>query len=74
MTGVRYVFSWIAMFAVVGFLFWILNEIIILFIPHAETGTPLTLSNYLWDGSLIILLVLSIFWLFRKLKEWDVVR
>jgi len=74
MTSVRYVFSWIAMFAVIGFLFWILNEIRVLFRPYGETGDVLTLANFLWDGSLLIIAVLSIFWLLRKMKEWEVVR
>lgn len=73
-TGVRYVFSYLAMFAVIGFLFWILNEIILLFKPQSETGNVFDLANFLWGGSLVLILVLSTFWLFRKLKEWEVVR
>ena len=74
MTAVRYVFSYIAMFAVIGFLWWIVDPIVILFRPYAETGAALTLANYLWDGLLIVILVFSTFWLIRKLKEWQVVR
>lgn len=74
MTSVRYVFSWIAMFAVVGFLFWILNEIVILFRPYSTGGSIHNMANYFWDGSLLIIAVLSIFWLLRKMKEWEVIR
>ena len=74
MTSVRTVFTYLAAFMVMGFLYWILNEIIIMFRPHSETGTVFTLTNYLWDGLLLIFMVFGTFWLIRKLKEWEVVR
>ena len=74
MTAVRHIASFIAMFAVIGLLFWFLNELVILFRQHSETGVVYDLSYYLWDGSLILIAVFATFWLIRKLKEWEVVR
>lgn len=73
-TGVKHVFSYLAAFAVMGFLFWILNEIVLLFKSYSETGNAYDIANFLWGGVLLVFLVLSTFWLIRKLKEWEVVR
>jgi len=73
-TSVKHVLSYLIMFATVGFIYWILNEIVSLFRPLSETGDVYNLANFLWYGSLILLAVLSTYWLIRKIKEWDVVR
>ena len=74
MTAVRYVFSYIAMYAVIGLLYWILNDLLVTLRSQSETTGAYDIANFLWGGSLVLILVLSTFWLFRKLKEWEVVR
>jgi len=61
-------------FIVGGFLLWLLNPIIGMFRQHSETGTVYLFSNYMWDGIVFIILILTGFWFIRKLKEWQEVR
>ena len=68
------VLSYLGMFALIGFLFWFLNGLIVSFRQHSEQTVVYELAYYLWDGSLILIAVFATFWLIRKMKEWEVVR
>jgi len=57
--------------AVFGFLYWLLNGIVPEFMAISETNAIYNLAVWLWHGSLVLYLVFGIFWLPRKLKEYD---
>lgn len=74
MTAVKIVFSYIAMFLVAGFMLWLLNPIVAVFRTLSVTGDVYTFANYVWYAIIPAVLILSVFWFFRKLKQWQVVR
>ena len=73
-TAVRYVFDYLAGYAVFGLFYWLLNGILVEFKSLAGYADVLDVANYFWWGSLIIYMIFATFWLFRALKFWDVVR
>lgn len=74
MTAVMYVFDYLFGFAVFGFLYWLLNGVLVSFRSLSASGSLLSWANYLWFGAVVIYLVFGVFWLPRKLKEWEYVR
>lgn len=57
--------------AVFGFFYWLLNGILPDFMAISETGAVYNMAVWLWHGCLVIYLVFGIFWLPRKLKEYE---
>jgi len=74
MTAFNTVFDYLLSFGIAGFLFWILNGILIELRVFSTTGDVYDLGNYLWSGALVIILVFGAFWFIRSLKEWQEVR
>ena len=74
MTAVTFALDYIFGLGVFGFLYWLLNGILVEFRPLSETGTLLEWANYLWFGSLVVYLIFGAFWLPRKIKEWQYMR
>ena len=74
MTSVMYVFDYMFGIGMFGFMYWLLNGILVNFKPLSSTGTLFDWANYLWFGSLVAYLVFGAFWLPRKLKEWEYMR
>jgi len=69
-TGVLAVLDYIFGLGVFGFLYWLLNGILLEFKPYSETGTVFDYASWLWFGALVIYLVFGAFWLPRKVKEF----
>ena len=74
MTAVRTAFEYLAMFMVAGLMIWFLGPILGVFRPLSETGDVYTYANYMWYGIIPIIIIFSIFWFFRRLREWDTTR
>lgn len=55
-----------------GLVYWLLNGILVELRVLSATGDVYTLANFLWAGALVVYLIFGIFWMVRKLKEWDI--
>jgi len=73
-TAVIYVFDYIFGIPIFGFMWWLLNGILVEIKVVSATGDVLTLANYFWTAALIIYILFGAFWLPRKIKEWEVFR
>ena len=58
-------------FPIIGVVYWILNGILVSFRVLTVDSDLLQFCNYMWYGSLVVYLVFGVFWLPRKLKEWE---
>lgn len=56
---------------VFGFIYWLLNGILPSFMSISENTPIYTFAIWLWHGSLVLYLVFGIFWLPRKIKEYN---
>lgn len=56
---------------VFGFIYWLLNGILDIFIDEAihETGTIWSFMTYIWAGILIIYLLFGGIWMIKKYNE-----
>ena len=69
-TGVMAAFDYLFGLGVFGFLYWLLNGILVEIRPVSETGDLLTFANWLWWGAIVLYLIFGMFWLPRKVKEY----
>lgn len=69
-TAVLYALDYFIGFPVLGIVFYVLNGILVEFLDLAPNNIVLTYANLLWGGVLVFWLVVGLFWLPRKLKEW----
>lgn len=69
MTAVIYAFEYLFAIPIFGFLFWILNGILIQIAPVSSKGPLFQLASHLWVGAIIVFILFGIFWLPRKIKE-----
>lgn len=74
MTAVRIAFEYLALFMVAGLMIWFLGPLLGVFRQQSQTGDILTYANYMWYGLIPIIMIFSIFWFFRALREWDIIR
>ena len=69
-TGVFAAFDYIFGLGVFGFMYWLLNGILVEIQPVSESGSLYDFTIWLWGGSLVLYLVFGALWLPRKLKEF----
>ena len=70
-TAVLYAVEYFIGFPIIGVVYYVLNGILAEFLSLAPSGDVLTFANMIWSGVLIIYIVVGLFWLPRKLKEWE---
>ena len=58
---------------VFGFVYWLLNGVLTLFIDigYHQTGDVYNFLNYLWLGSLVVYLIFGGIWVARKYNELE---
>lgn len=66
-----YALDYFAGFAVLGLVYWFLNGILVEFQVFSLQNEAYEMANWLWNGSLVIYILLGVFWLPRKIKEWE---
>lgn len=70
-TAVVYALDYFAGFAVFGLVYWFLNGILVEFLTFSVQNDAYTFALWVWNTALVIYIVAGIFWLPRKLKEWE---
>jgi len=58
-------------FPIFGAAYWLLNGILVEFKVLTLDSDLKAYCNWLWFGALVLYLVLGVFWLPRKIKEWE---
>ena len=68
-TSILYVLEYLLGFAVFGIIYWILNGILIDISTVATNNIVYDFSSMIWTGSLVIYIIVGVFWLPSKIKE-----
>lgn len=64
-----HVIEYIGGLAFFGFLYWIMNGILVEFLDFSETGAVYNLALYVWPGIIIVYLIFGGIWVVRKYNE-----
>lgn len=70
-TAVVYALDYFAGFAVFGLVYWFLNGILVEFQGFSVQNDAYTMALWVWNGALVIYIIIGVFWLPRKIKEWE---
>ena len=73
-TSILYVFEYLAGFPVFGLVYWILNGILVEFKPVSVQDDVYLFANWMWSAAVIIYVIFGMFWLYRSIKTWKLMR
>ena len=73
-TSVSYAFEYFIGLMVFGLLWWMFNGILPEIGVVSVQGDVFRLSQYLWEGSVVVYLIFGMFYLWRRIKEWKILR
>lgn len=71
-TSAVYVIEYLAGLFFFGFMYWLLNGILIEFKPYSLTGTVYDLAGYIWFIIVGVYLIFGIWYFIIKLKTWKI--
>ena len=69
-TSILYILEYIIGFFIFGIIYGILNGIVGDISVVAVEGSITNYANMFWTGSLIVYIIMGLFWLPRKIKEY----
>jgi len=69
-TSILHVLDYLFGFAIFGLAYWVLNGILVDIGVIAVEGIVYDYSNMIWTGSLVIYIIIGVFWLPSKIKEF----
>ena len=70
-TAALYAVDYFIGFPILGIIYYVFDNILVQFLAIAPDGDVKNYANMLWGGVLIFYIIIGIFWLPRKLKEWE---
>jgi len=73
-TSALYAMEYLIGLPIFGLTYWVLDGIIPAFSIISTQDTVYTFAWYCWDAAVIIYLIFGMFYLYRSIKSWKVVR
>lgn len=73
-TSVIYATEYIIGLVVFGLIFWLLDGILIDFVGVSTRDTVYYFAWYTWDAAVIIYLIFGMYYFYRSIKRWQILK
>lgn len=73
-TSIIYAFEYLMGFPIFGLVYWILNGILVEFRSVSVQDDVYLFANWMWSAAVIIYVIFGMFWFYRSIKTWKLMR
>ena len=69
-TSVLYALDYLFGFVIFGIAYWVLDGIMVEFQVYGTGSIVYNFAHMFWTGAIIVYIILGVFWLPSRIKEW----